>query len=73
MSAHDRLGAHGFVEPFEPKPRIMPTDVVELYQHILENPPADLRPAFVAEERRRIEVLLALHDVATAQSKASAS
>ncbi|MEP7049466.1 MAG: hypothetical protein ABJB12_03895 [Pseudomonadota bacterium] len=69
------IGTHGLVEPFEPVPKLLPLEVVEIYQHIIDREtPAYLahRPEFVAEERRRAKLLLELHEIAMEQEQPGA-
>jgi hypothetical protein len=74
VSAIERLGPHGLVEPFEPKPRILDPEGLELMRYIVtREPPAELRPEFVAEERRRAELLIAMHEIAVEEAKRGTS
>jgi hypothetical protein len=74
VSAPERIGPHGLVEPFEPRPRILPPEVIEMYRYILDREtPASLRPDFVAEEKRRAALLIAMHEIALQQAKRGVS
>jgi len=68
------IGPHGLVVPFDPKPRILPLDIIEIYRYILDREaPAFLRLDFVAEEKRRAALLIAMHEIAVQQAGQGAS
>ena len=65
----EQLGPHGLVVPFDPKPRVLPIEVVELYQWLIDRETPEFLKGDLeheAEVKRRARLLIALHDEAIA-------
>ncbi|HTA90912.1 MAG TPA: hypothetical protein VK745_15080 [Polyangiaceae bacterium] len=77
MSQVENVGPHGMLEPFEPKPRVLPQEVLELLTWVanrdIDTSRGQRWVAHSLETRRRAEVVIAMHYLALDIEKAARS